>query len=290
MGRNIQSTQSTQWVVPILTGQEFCYPSAGISVIAGRDFHPDFPSKEYHARGHLQTTPKSFLLEVFRKGFVHSIIAQRFVANGERDAQKVSWLSPLRQAADVQLTVVASFFGELVCVSPLIQKLAVMYLREKVAQEKTGKFNRQLSGILLVLTFTVNLVYSVFWTDKDSVERGRRLIREPYAKTIQGDPVIFSVQAIKNAYYTDRMIGMHEGKRTQSIDLRQFNVRQLLYLLFPKLELVSSRKVIRVHGKTDLIEPGDAFEKKFLLRLFQDVILYDTSAVQAVMRRHVQRE
>jgi len=261
---------------PVLLYEEFFFPSVGVSAVAGKDFHPDFPSKEYHDKGHLQSTSEQFLTTVFQQGFLHSIISQRASVNKRRDQVKLRHLTTyMSQTSREQRETLMLFFGRLVLTSPVLHKLSVYYLREKVREEKTGKYNPHLFYVMVVLTFFVNLLYSVYWCDEQSIRFGEELIRT------RDDALAHAVQIVKNAWYTHEVwTRLTETLRIQRVPITRLTTRQFLYLFFPKLEHVSTRKIISMgQNGTDIVYPGQETEKKMTLSLFEDLLMYDMRAL-----------
>lgn len=150
----------------------------------GGNFDPNFP-KDYHSIG--DTAPDEYLKNVFRLGYIHSIVASYYHKMSSLTYTDRILIHPLLEKIYI-----------LYDHSPILKELSILYLRNKIVEEKTQQVFLFMDKLNLTLTLYINLMIAVF-IDIDIIN-----IQE-LCDSIDYDVLIFLVAIIKNNYNQSSM-------------------------------------------------------------------------------------
>lgn len=152
----------------------FAFPTTGMN------FDRRFPN-DYHIVG--DTAPDIYLQNVFKYGFIHSIVAASY--------GKWAFLSATDRKEIAPLTNKIYYLFDH---SLILQELSVMYQRNKIIEQKTHQIFLFMDKLNLVLTLYINLLIAVF------MDISMNNIKD-LCDTIHFDILYVLFATLKNYYY-----------------------------------------------------------------------------------------
>ena len=168
------------------------------------NFDANFP-RDYHSIGDI--APDTYLKNVFRLGYIHSIVASYYHK-----------MSSLTNADRILINPLLEKIYLLYDNSPILQELSIIYLRNKIIEEKTQRVILFLDKLNLTLTLYINLMIAVF-IDIDIINI------EELCESIDYDVLIFLVAIIKNNY----------DKSSET------SIASFLYKIFPNIKFLNNQ-------------------------------------------------
>lgn len=209
----------------------------------GFNFAQNFP-RDYHLIG--DTASNQYLENVFKLGFIYSIVANFYGKSYFQKKDERKELIPL-------LEKIFLIYNN----SPILKELSIIYMRNKIIEEKTGNILLFMDTLNLTLTMYINLMISTF------IDIHINHIQY-ICETIDFDILIFLFGIVKNNYYKSKK-----------------SINKFLYSIFLNLENFTTGKTLQQVKK---LKKVDAIKKEILLNIFNSIITVDLSSTQELAK------